>query len=231
MKVIPVIDLKAGQVVHAVRGQRLAYQAIADFSCLTASSEPLCVVENFLQLYAFDCFYVADLDAICGTGDHANQITELLKKYPGIEFWIDQGRQICDLQIEPDNRREVIGTESQQTAACRINPEYLLSLDFNQQALGHPSWFERTDFWPKTILAMTLARVGSNLGPDWQTLTGLANRHPDKKLIAAGGIRDAQDLRRLESLGVYGALIATSLHSGTLKATDIAEFQAKKYPG
>lgn len=231
MKVIPVIDLKAGQVVHAVRGQRQHYRPIEQFSCLTASSDPLQVLEDLLRLFAFDGFYIADLDAICENGKHDDLITELLTRYPNIEFWIDQGRQIGELSAISANRREVVATESQQSPACPINPQFLLSLDFNQQALGHPSWFEQADCWPNTLLVMTLARVGSQLGPDWQVLSNLINQHPDKTFIAAGGVRNVEDLRRLEQIGVGGALVATALHSGSLKAAELAGFQAKKYPG
>jgi phosphoribosylformimino-5-aminoimidazole carboxamide ribotide isomerase len=41
-------------------------------------------------------------------------------------------------------------------------------------------------------------------------------------VIAAGGVRDAADLRALAGIGAAAALLATSLHDGTLTPDDIA---------
>ena len=73
---------------------------------------------------------------------------------------------------------------------------------------------------------MTLERVGSNQGPDLNKLTEFCRQYPDKNFIAAGGIRNKQDLIALCEVGIHQALVASALHSGTIKAEDIAGFQA-----
>lgn len=231
MKIIPVIDLKAGQVVHAVRGQRTGYQAIDRISQLTDSSEPESVIRDFLKLYPFNCFYLADLDAICGVGHHRELIERLLQRFPTFEFWIDDGTQLSEIQSQQSNRKSVIGTESQRCEPFVLDRDYVLSLDFNQQALGDPRWFRESRYWPTTVILMTLSRVGSNSGPDWQMLKELATSHPEKNIIAAGGVRNLDDLIELAKVPVAGVLMATALHTGKLGSHEIAEFQAKKYPG
>lgn len=231
MKIIPVIDLKAGQVVHAVRGMRDQYQPIHSFSRITQSCTLEQVVQDLLRLHAFDCFYIADLDAIGGQGDHRQSIERLQERYPAIEFWIDAGTQLSQIRDRHPKLKTIIGTESQQSAPYLIEQNYLLSLDFNQQALGNPAWFKEHHYWPSTVILMTLSRVGSNSGPDLEKLAEFATMHPDKSLIAAGGIRHYQDLQQLADLQISGALIATALHSGVITGQQIAELQAKKYPG
>lgn len=231
MRIIPVIDLKAGQVVHAVRGMRHHYQPIHRFSQITQSSEPARVIKDLLMLYPFDSCYIADLDAICGQGSHHLLIDQLQQEFPAIEFWLDSGTQLSQLDKAQAMRKIVIGTESQLLPPYRIEHEYILSLDFNSQALGIPSWFTEHQYWPATVIVMTLAQVGSNNGPDWQKLDELVGKHPSKNLFAAGGIRHNEDLQRLATMGLAGALVATALHSGTLNGAQIAELQAKKYPG
>ena len=51
MNIIPVLDLKAGQVVHAKHGNRQNYLPIQ--SALSDSSEPLTVVRALQSLYPF----------------------------------------------------------------------------------------------------------------------------------------------------------------------------------
>lgn len=61
-RVIPVIDLKEGMVVHAIRGQRQRYQPVQ--GVLTASPKLADVVEAMSSKLGLTQFYLADLDAI-----------------------------------------------------------------------------------------------------------------------------------------------------------------------
>jgi phosphoribosylformimino-5-aminoimidazole carboxamide ribotide isomerase len=45
-----------------------------------------------------------------------------------------------------------------------------------------------------------------------------------KKVIAAGGVRDARDLETLEAMGVHAALIASALHDGALDPAELARY-------
>ena len=63
---------------------------------------------------------------------------------------------------------------------------------------------------------MTLSRVGSGGGPDMMRLRNIQESSGDAFVYAAGGIRDAHDLGALRDQGVAGALVASSLHAGTL---------------
>jgi len=234
MQIIPVIDLKDGQVVHAVRGARSQYRPIHLNSRLTSRSDVEPVLAAFLALYPFDTFYIADLNAITATGNHNQLITSLLGQYPDIRFWIDDGSQLSDIvpSTHPANYRAVIGTESQQSRPFRTSLDYILSLDFKQQqASGHSSWFTDAGMWPSEIIVMTLNRVGSSSGPDFQKLAELRFAYPDKKFVAAGGVRDVNDLIRLDEMGIDAALIATALHGGGLSGEEIINLRTKKYPG
>lgn len=222
MQIIPVIDLKDGLVVHALRGNREQYQPIHLHSGLTSNSDVHAVLSSFLNHYPFKQFYIADLNAITGSGDHQALIEALVQTYPEIEFWVDNGCQLSDITACRPNRKRVIGTESQKSPACPSDLEFILSLDYkNQLATGHPSWFEMTDFWPDNIIVMTLSRVGSKSGPDFEKLAELCDRHPNKHFIAAGGIRHVEDLENLKKHGIQTALVATALHTGAISSDQI----------
>jgi len=234
MKIIPVIDLKDGVVVHARQGNREHYQPINTALC--QSPDIFQVITTFLGVYEFDNFYIADLNAITGQGSHSRLIAEVLARFPHITFWIDRGYQKYDQNTQyPGNTLPVLGSESyrdetiSQIKAYKKN--FILSLDYsNSTALGAPNLFSDSSFWPQNIIIMTLGRVGSNQGPDLNKLTEFCRQYPDKNFIAAGGIRDTQDLLALRSEGIHQALVASALHYGTMGTDDIAEFQAKKYP-
>ena len=88
--------------------------------------------------------------------------------------------------------------------------------------MGPVALRDNADAWPSKVIVMTLARVGSKSGPDMQRLNAIKSRVPKKQLYAAGGIRDGADLAALAHSEIAGALVATSLHNGTLTGAQIA---------
>ena len=232
MKIIPVIDLKDGVVVHAKQGNREHYQPINTDLC--KSSDIFQVIEAFLIIFQFDTFYIADLNAITNQGDHSHLITDVLTRFPQITFWIDRGYQKYNqgARVHPGNTLPVLGSESYQNKTIpelkAYKNNFILSLDYsNSYALGAENLFFDPTLWPENIIIMTLERVGSNHGPDLNKLTNFCRKHPEKNFIAAGGIRNKKDLMVLSEAGIHQALVASALHSGSLKAEDIAEILGK----
>jgi phosphoribosylformimino-5-aminoimidazole carboxamide ribotide isomerase len=79
--------------------------------------------------------------------------------------------------------------------------------------------------WPSRVIAMTLARVGSAMGPDWNRLSAIKRWGAQRHVYAAGGVRDADDLVALARVGIAGALVASCLHNGKLAGAQIARLQ------
>ena len=222
MKIIPVIDLKNGVVVHAQQGLREKYQPIKTNLCQSADIYK--VIEFFLAIYEFDTIYLADLNAITQQGDHDSLINEVLIFFPYIQFWVDKGYQI--LKKYPHNYLPVLGSESYSDENIldlkAFNNRFILSLDYSMsEELGAKSLFSRPDLWPDNIIIMTLTRIGSSQGADLAKLNEFCSHYPDKQFIAAGGIRNTNDLHAIRLLGVNQALIASALHSGTISREDI----------
>ncbi len=227
MEVLPVIDLKAGVVVHARQGQRDFYRPIE--TPLSPSSVPSDLVGGLLRLYPFRRLYIADLDAIEKRGSHASTLAELAARFPGLELWVDNG--IGELAgaaawLARGVGCLVVGSESQ------TGPELLeelagqdrlvLSLDFRGEAFQGPARIlEDVTLWPARVIAMTLAQVGSGRGPDLARVAAIARRAPGRQIYAAGGVRHADDLAALASVGATGALVATALHAGTITVSDL----------
>ena len=222
MKIIPVIDLKDGVVVHARQGLREQYQPISTQLC--QSSDIYQVIEAFLKVYNFDTIYIADLNAITHQDNHDFLIAGVLASFPHIVFWIDRGYK--HFKKYPRNHTPVLGSEcyNDETALelKAFNKRFILSLDYSvSEALGAKSLFSDQDLWPESIIIMTLNRVGSNQGPDLDKLNRFCRQYPHKNFIAAGGIRNAADLQALKLMGVKQVLIASALHSGAISHKDI----------
>ena len=91
MEVIPVLDLKGGIVVHARMGMRSAYAPIE--TPLSPTSEPASVARGLLSVFPFKAFYVADLNAIEGSGDNTARLWPVPSPFDGspeqIRVWLN----------------------------------------------------------------------------------------------------------------------------------------------
>jgi len=234
VKLIPVIDLKGGLVVHAREGRRDKYQPVRSKLC--TSAQPEAVIEGLLGLYPFRALYVADLDAIQRRGSHAGTLAAIRRRFPELELWVDSGiadEAVLGRWIEAGIGRAVIGSESLAEAEfvsvargrCG-EPSPVLSLDFLGEAfMGPPALLAQPQrFWPTRVLAMNLKRVGSAAGPDLALVHRLGSLAPGVEVYAAGGVRSAEDLQRVAAAGAAGALIASALHDGRLATADLARF-------
>jgi phosphoribosylformimino-5-aminoimidazole carboxamide ribotide isomerase len=228
MQIIPVIDLKNGIVVHAKLGNRDDYAPLKSEIC--NSSDIFDVIDTFSSRFGFSTIYIADLNAITRLGDNISLLDEVLTAFPHIFFWIDSGYPLYEESLKwHENFLPVLGSESfsedNVSAMAHFNGNFILSLDHSATGkMGAKSLFTDQDLWPKNIIIMSLPRVGSKLGPDLDSLSTYRKQYPQKKWIAAGGIRNHEDLIRLTQIGIHQALIATALHNGNISPNKINEF-------
>jgi phosphoribosylformimino-5-aminoimidazole carboxamide ribotide isomerase len=228
MDVIPVLDLKGGVVVHARMGMRNQYRPID--TPLSPSSGPVDVARGLLSIHPFTSIYIADLDAIERRGDNNAALMELKKAFPNLVFWVDNGvadPASAERWLDAGIGYLVVGSEAQENGELvrhfRHDERIVLSLDFRGDAfMGPAALLDEADAWPADIIVMTLARVGSAVGPDMARLAAIKTRAPGKRIYAAGGVRGADDLAALAEAGISGALVATCLHNGKLTGAQIA---------
>jgi len=230
MKIIPVIDLMGGKVVRARLGERHLYAPIE--TPLSPTSEAQDVIKGFLALHPFETIYIADLDAIEGRAPHNDLIVTLQRQFPQLSFWIDSGlrnAEAVDLALSSQSANIVIASESFEDApaleAYRNNPRVILSLDFRGDEFQGSSGLLDPALWPSHIITMTLARVGSNAGPDFERLREILNAAGARKIYAAGGLRGRDDMARLQGMGVAGVLVASALHDRRLSPSDLLQFE------
>jgi len=215
MNIIPVIDLQDGYVVAAQQGQRESYHRLASPLCSSSNIEA--VIHAFLKVYAFKIIYIADLNAITHSGSNQDLINKVIENNQHIEFWIDSGEKPHKSYLNTDDQYKlIIGSESQNNDfKTQLLKDHILSLDFFPKTgySGPIELLKNTQLWPDFVIIMTLDRVGKNSGPDLIKLREFYQAHPSKNFIAAGGIRDEEDLIKLKKIGINYALIASALHS------------------
>jgi uncharacterized protein related to proFAR isomerase len=250
-RIIPVIDLMDGHVVHARRGDRDTYKPIE--SPLVRGSDPVDVARAVLAQCSTDSdsgwpstptLYVADLDALTGRALQRSALERLARALPGVTLWIDGG---FDSAVSARAVRESFssaGTPPHAASGARVrtvlaseslrdtqgledwshDDAAILCLDSRAGTAMDPSGIGALpERWPTTVIVMTLERVGSHAGPDFDTLrrwrerTSSARGVPHRCWVGAGGLRSADDLARAAQAGADAWLVASALHDGRLK--------------
>jgi HisA/HisF family protein len=227
--VIPALDLKDGAVVHAKVGDRADYRPIA--SPFGAADDPVAIARGLLAVTGSSSLYIADLDAIAGSGNHFELVRGLADALPGVTVWVDAGfSDVADCAFWlPLGATLVIGSEGLAAVDDwreihgAFGESVVLSLDYGTDGTRGPEpLFSDPALWPTRLIAMDLTRVGADTGPDVDRLKTILDVADDRAVFAAGGVRDARDLAALASLEARGALIATALHSGLITQNEIA---------
>ena len=229
MDFIPVIDLKEGQVVQAIAGQRDHYQPIR--SQLFSGANPFIALEAILSWDVFSTVYIADLDRLMGVGSHQALIQALIRRFPTVRFWVDAGGPDA---VQPQGSTyptPVIGTESladgQLPAGFGPLDDWILSLDFiGGQPMGSAEIISQPQRWPKNVIVMSLDAVGRGLGPDLDRFRALQQVSTRPRYFLAGGVRNRTDVLQARAAGAAGILLASALHKGDLTADTVSEFSA-----
>jgi phosphoribosylformimino-5-aminoimidazole carboxamide ribotide isomerase len=232
LKVIPVIDVLNGIVVHAVRGKRKEYLPLQSILC--KSVEPLEVAKTFRNL-GFSELYVADLDAIIDCSLNFQTLKSIIDE-TGLKLMVDAGVtgiERAQKLLENGVSKLIIGTETLQSKnfvanAVRLfgSERVVFSLDLKGDKVLVKLGFDGCksplcllrDFKQmgvSQVIVLDLTRVGSGEGVNVDFLKKVIGE-VGVDVYVGGGVRDIKDLVELKNLGVSGALVATALHTGKI---------------
>jgi phosphoribosylformimino-5-aminoimidazole carboxamide ribotide isomerase len=235
-RIIPVIDVAGGVVVHAVGGDRASYRPVK--SRLTDSTKPADVARALIDAAGARELYVADLDAIRSGVDTQGVVAILA----GIdcELLVDQGG--IGAPSLGANVREILALESRLVAERyrrhARTPGAIFSIELRNGLLvdGWQDWGltspsaatglvrKAHDIGYRAFIILDLARVGTGRGAGTgELIRSIREEFPDVELITGGGVKTRADIERLGEAGANAVLVASALHDGTLTPPRPAE--------
>ncbi len=242
-RLIPVIDLKNGQVVHGKKGQRDHYQPIV--SKIVSSSDPINVAKAFWDLGLKE-LYIADIDALQGKRDNLSVIKDILARQKN-QILLDIGitslsrlNSLVNLNIPKIILAlETLPSEELVQKAIEIaGNKIIISLDMRDEKIltqcaslkgldliDIASIFY--DMGVSEMIVLDLASVGSSEGVPFETALAL-KEEIDITVLTGGGVRSLEDVMLLQDLGLDGCLVATALHEGAIGKQEIELLLSKK---
>lgn len=241
MRVIGVIDLRAGRAVHARGGRRAAYAPVRTAAGANVNGDAIALGRVYVDMLGVRELYVADLDAIeRGAGSMQRAVIGGLATL-GVPLWVDAGiSSATDVAavLAAGASIAIVGLETLPTfdvlaATCAAvgGGCVAFSVDLRNgipimSPNGPTGASSASDIAARSVAAgvgavivLDLARVGTGAGVDVQLMEAVRRAAPSVALIAGGGVRDSADLQALEAAGCDGALVATALLSGAIGAS------------
>jgi phosphoribosylformimino-5-aminoimidazole carboxamide ribotide isomerase len=235
MEILPAIDLLAGKCVRLVQGH---YDRVIEYE-----RDPVEVANDFREAGAH-WLHVVDLQgARCGELKNVDALERLAATGARIEF----GGGVRDENairsaLNAGAERVLIGTRALEDwewfESVVHEPKFLnkvsLGLDARLGKLATHGWTRDTErtavelaeevaAWPLATICYTdIGRDGMLLGPNIEAIRALASVS-GVPVVAAGGVTDLEDVRRLAQLNLEGVVIGRAFYEKTLDLRKVLE--------
>jgi phosphoribosylformimino-5-aminoimidazole carboxamide ribotide isomerase len=230
-RLIFVMDLLDGVVVHAKRGERDKYEPISHFSSVADTSDPARMIEAIKPKEV----YIADLNNLMGRGTNK----ELLKVIRAtnrrmrvtVEYGIKSIEDVRDIANGKIANNIILGTETAslnviaEASTSDFGCDVSVSVDLynnkvltrDQKMMVDPLVLISTlnNYPIQDVIVLELDRVGTKSGINVDFLAR-AVELSEHDILCGGGVRNCEDIAMMKDRGVKGALVATAVHDGSI---------------
>ncbi|GIM28232.1 1-(5-phosphoribosyl)-5-[(5-phosphoribosylamino) methylideneamino] imidazole-4-carboxamide isomerase [Clostridium polyendosporum] len=227
MIILPAIDLKDGKCVRLYKGEESSTHVVAE-----SAIEMALTFERSGAKY----IHMVDLDgAFSGSQKNLDTIEEVVKS---VSIPVEVGGGIRNMEvveklISIGVSRVILGTaalkdeEFLKEAVKKYGDKIAVGIDFKDGKVAIKGWVEVTEvgylefaakletLGVKTIIVTDISKDGTLEGPNLDMLKELKEK-VNINIIASGGIKDIENIKDLNALGVYGAITGKAIYSGTL---------------
>ncbi len=237
MLIFPAIDIRNGRCVRLRQGR-------FDHETVYADS-PQEVAWEFARM-GFRHLHVVDLDG-ARTGRPVNTgIVRDIAAIRSLQVQVGGGlrsEEAVRSMLETGVGRVILGSvalqqqESVQRWIAEIGPgRFALAADVRDGRIASHGWGATSDVTVETVMRSYLgkgltrvictdiSRDGMMTGPSFGLYERLLRIFPEAELIASGGVSSMEDIRRLEALGVYGAIVGTAIYDGSIEPRELVPF-------
>ena len=80
----------------------------------------------------------------------------------------------------------------------------------------------------KYVKSTDISRDGVLEGPAFSFYQEIINNFKDLKVLASGGVRGVDDIKKLDEMGVFAVIFGKAYYEGILKLKDLEQFVVKK---
>lgn len=231
MNIFPAIDLYDGKAVRLLKG---------DYQKMTVYGEnPLEIARDFENSGA-EFLHVVDLEG-AKTGDTPN-LAAIERIVKNTSLFTEVGGGIRTLEtvekyVNIGVKRIILGTAAVNneefliSAVKKYGEKIAVGIDIKNGFVAIKGWTDLSKFTPfefcakmqdigvKTVICTDVSKDGAMQGTNIDLYKEMSKKF-DINIIASGGVSSIDDIKRLKSLGIYGAIIGKAYYT---KAISLAE--------
>lgn len=228
MIIFPAMDLKDGKCVRLYQGEFSTSEVVGE--------EPLTTALGFKNQGA-EYLHVVDLDGALKGNVKNIEIIKKIVEEAKLPVQLGGGiRNINTIEelLSKGLSRVILGTAALNTpslvveAVKRFGDKIAVGIDAKDGYVAVEGWLKISkihylDFGKKmeeigvnTIIFTDISRDGTLKGPNFEA-TGLLNQQVSCNIIASGGVKDIEDIKKLNGMNLYGAIIGKAIYSGNIK--------------
>ena len=231
MKIFPAIDLKNGKCVRLYQGEFTLSEVVGE--------DPLQTALNFAAQGA-EYLHMVDLDgALSGTMKNLNSVNRIIKDLK-IPIQLGGGIRSLDsieMLLQKGLNRVILGTAALNNpslvkeAVKKFGDKIAIGIDARDGYVAVEGWqtsskIEYIDFAKQmesigveNIIFTDISRDGTLTGPNFEA-TGKINDKVTCNIIASGGMKCIEDIKKLKNMNIYGAIIGKALYSGNISLAE-----------
>ncbi|MFW9867734.1 MAG: 1-(5-phosphoribosyl)-5-[(5-phosphoribosylamino)methylideneamino]imidazole-4-carboxamide isomerase [Candidatus Thorarchaeota archaeon] len=226
MEIIPAIDISNGKCVRLYKGgkgtEKIYYE------------DPLDALEFWINNGA-KRLHIIDLDGAWGSDTNKKLLHDIIQKASSlIKIQVGGGIRSVDSAVKLINLgadRIILGTlaiNDQSKVKDLIEligaDKIIIAIDYRKEKVVVHGWTKLSNKDPfsygkeieriggKYILFSSTELDGTLAGPDFDRIKKMKQTLRKVSIYAAGGIRDMEDLKKLENIGIKGVIIGRAFY-------------------
>ncbi len=234
MKLFPAIDLYEGKAVRLYKG---------DYAQMTVySDDPASVAADFAASGA-TCIHIVDLEgAKSGTTPNFDTVCKI-KATSGLFCEIGGGirtMDVIDRYLSAGIDRVILGTAAVgnldfvKDAVEKYGERIAVGADLKDGYVAVKGWIEKTDLLAedffrqmqnvgvKTVICTDISKDGAMMGTNLELYRSLSKKF-SMQIVASGGVSSLDDVKKLNEMGLYGAIIGKAYYTGAIDLKEAVE--------
>ena len=234
MRIFPAIDLYEGKAVRLLKG---------DYNQLTVYSEnPIEIAKDFENQGATE-LHTVDLE---GARDGGTPNIEIIKSFvENTSLNVEVGGGIRSMEtvkayLDAGVSRVILGTAAVTDekflieAVKTYGDKIAVGADIKDGKVAIKGWVEKSDFTTfeffeklqkigvSTVICTDISKDGAMQGTNRELYKELSDKF-NVNIIASGGVSTLDDIKALNEMNLYGAIIGKAYYTGAIKISDALE--------
>ena len=234
MRIFPAIDLYEGKAVRLLKG---------DYNALTVYSEnPIEIAKDFESQGATE-LHTVDLEGARDGGTPNIDIIKSFVENTSLNVEVGGGIRSMDTvkaYLGAGVRRVILGTAAVtdeaflKEAVETYGDKIAVGADIKDGVVAIKGWVEKSeyttfDFFEKmqkigvsTVICTDISKDGAMQGTNRQLYKELSEKF-NVNIIASGGVSSLDDVKALNEMNLFGAIIGKAYYTGAIKISDALE--------